>query len=66
MPAGVLFLVDLGSLARQTKNEFDAYASPYKNYKFGEEYIVQHLQRNLQRYARLRWRGRFRQYYPIK
>ncbi|TXH88903.1 MAG: DEAD/DEAH box helicase [Rhodoferax sp.] len=40
----VLFLVDRGNLARQTKKEFDAYASPYNNYKFGEEYIVQHLQ----------------------
>lgn len=42
----VLFLVDRGNLARQTKKEFDAYASPHNNYKFGEEYIVQHLQGN--------------------
>jgi type I restriction enzyme R subunit len=42
----VLFLVDRGNLARQTKKEFDAYASPYNNYKFGEEFIVQHLQNN--------------------
>ena len=42
----VLFLVDRGNLARQTKKEFDAYASSYNNYKFGEEYIVQHLQGN--------------------
>jgi type I restriction enzyme R subunit len=42
----VLFLVDRGNLARQTKKEFDAYASPYNNHKFGEEYIVQHLQNN--------------------
>jgi len=42
----VLFLVDRGNLARQTKKEFDAYASPYNNFKFGEEYIVQHLQSN--------------------
>jgi type I restriction enzyme R subunit len=42
----VLFLVDRGNLARQTKKEFDAYASPYNSYKFGEEYIVQHLQGN--------------------
>jgi len=42
----VLFLVDRGNLARQTKKEFDAYASPYNVYKFGEEYIVQHLQGN--------------------
>jgi type I restriction enzyme R subunit len=40
----VLFLVDRGNLGRQTKKEFDAYVSPYNNYKFGEEYIVQHLQ----------------------
>ena len=42
----VLFLVDRGNLARQTKKEFDQYASPYNNFKFGEEYIVQHLQSN--------------------
>ncbi len=40
----VLFLVDRGNLARQTKKEFDAYASPHNAYKFGEEFIVQHLQ----------------------
>ena len=42
----VLFLVDRGNLARQTKKEFDGYESPYNNYKFGQEYIVQHLQSN--------------------
>ena len=42
----VLFLVDRGNLARQTKKEFDQYNSPYNNFKFGEEYIVQHLQGN--------------------
>ena len=42
----VLFLVDRGNLGRQTKKEFDAYDSPYNNFKFGEEYIVQHLQSN--------------------
>ncbi|MDP3888152.1 type I restriction-modification enzyme R subunit C-terminal domain-containing protein [Hydrogenophaga sp.] len=42
----VLFLVDRGNLARQTKKEFDAYASPHNAYKFGEEFIVQHLQSN--------------------
>ncbi|MDP1900177.1 MAG: type I restriction-modification enzyme R subunit C-terminal domain-containing protein [Rubrivivax sp.] len=42
----VLFLVDRGNLGRQAKKEFDAYVSPYNNYKFGEEYIVQHLQSN--------------------
>jgi type I restriction enzyme R subunit len=39
----VLFLVDRGNLGRQTKKEFDQYVSPYNNFKFGEEYIVQHL-----------------------
>ena len=42
----VLFLVDRGNLGRQTKKEFDQYTSPYNNYKFGEEYLVQHLQSN--------------------
>jgi type I restriction enzyme R subunit len=42
----VLFLVDRANLGRQAKKEFDAYLSPYNNYKFGEEYIVQHLQGN--------------------
>ena len=42
----VLFLVDRGNLGRQTKKEFDQYVSPYNNYKFGEEYIVQHLTSN--------------------
>ena len=42
----VLFLVDRGKLARQTKKEFDIYASPYNNFKFGEQYIVQHLTSN--------------------
>ena len=42
----VLFLVDRANLARQTKKEFDQYASPYNSYKFGEEFIVQHLQGN--------------------
>ena len=42
----VLFLVDRGNLARQTKKEFDAFSSPHNAYKFGEEYIVQHLQSN--------------------
>ena len=31
----VLFLVDRGNLGRQTKKEFDAWVSPYNNYKFG-------------------------------
>ena len=42
----VLFLVDRGNLGRQAKKEFDQYSSPYNNYKFGEEYIVQHLTSN--------------------
>ena len=42
----VLFLVDRGNLGRQTKKEFDQYASPYNAFKFGEEFIVQHLQGN--------------------
>jgi type I restriction enzyme, R subunit len=42
----VLFLVDRGNLGRQTKKEFDQYVSPVNNFKFGEEYIVQHLGSN--------------------
>jgi len=42
----VLFLVDRGNLGRQTKKEFDQYVSPVNNFKFGEEYIVQHLSDN--------------------
>ncbi|MEO8123950.1 MAG: type I restriction-modification enzyme R subunit C-terminal domain-containing protein, partial [Burkholderiales bacterium] len=42
----VLFLVDRGNLGRQTKKEFDQYVSPVNNFKFGEEYIVQHLASN--------------------
>ena len=42
----VLFLVDRGNLGRQTKKEFDQYASSANNYKFGEEYIVQHVTSN--------------------
>jgi type I restriction enzyme R subunit len=42
----VLFLVDRGNLGRQAKKEFDQYTSPYNNFKFGEEYIVQHLTSN--------------------
>jgi len=40
------FLVDRGNLGRQTKKEFDQYVSPVNNYRFGEEYIVQHLTSN--------------------
>jgi type I restriction enzyme R subunit len=42
----VLFLVDRGNLARQTYKEFQQYASPYNNFKFTEEYIVQRLTSN--------------------
>ncbi|MBW2655433.1 MAG: DEAD/DEAH box helicase family protein, partial [Deltaproteobacteria bacterium] len=43
----VLFLVDRGNLGRQTLKEFQQYVSPYNNYKFSEEYIVQHLASNI-------------------
>jgi type I restriction enzyme R subunit len=50
----ILFLVDRGNLGRQTKKEFDQYLSPYNNFKFGEEYIVQHLtSSNLDKSARV-------------
>lgn len=42
----VLFLVDRGNLGRQTLKEFQQYVSPYNNFKFSEEYIVQHLSSN--------------------
>jgi len=42
----VLFLVDRGNLADQTLKEFQQYASPYNNFKFSEEYIVQRLTSN--------------------
>jgi type I restriction enzyme, R subunit len=42
----VLFLVDRGNLARQTYKEFQQYTSPYNNFKFTEEYIVQRLTSN--------------------
>ncbi|WP_430231336.1 type I restriction-modification enzyme R subunit C-terminal domain-containing protein [Nitrosomonas communis] len=43
----VLFLVDRGNLGDQTLKEFQQYASPYNNFKFTEEYIVQRLQSNV-------------------
>lgn len=50
----VLFLVDRGNLGRQAKKEFDQDVSPVNNYKFGEEFIVQHLTNNqLDRSARV-------------
>jgi type I restriction enzyme R subunit len=42
----VLFLVDRGNLGRQTLKEFQQYVSPYNNFKFSEEYIVQRLNSN--------------------
>ena len=42
----ILFLVDRKNLGKQTHNEFQQYVSPYNNYKFTEEYTVQHLRRN--------------------
>ena len=42
----VLFLVDRGNLADQTLKEFQQYRSPYSNFKFTEEYIVQRLTSN--------------------
>ena len=42
----VLFLVDRGNLGKQTLKEFQQYVSPYNNFKFSEEYIVQRLTSN--------------------
>ena len=42
----ILFLVDRGNLADQTLKEFQQYVSPYNNFKFSEEYIVQRLAGN--------------------
>ncbi|WP_027714110.1 DEAD/DEAH box helicase family protein [Desulfuromonas sp. TF] len=50
----VLFLVDRANLGRQTLKEFQQYVSPYNNFKFTEEYIVQNLSSNrLDRTARV-------------
>lgn len=43
----VLFLVDRGNLGDQTLKEFQQYQSPYNNFKFSEEYIVQRLSSNV-------------------
>jgi len=40
----VLFLVDRANLGRQTLKEFQQYQSPCNNFKFTEEYLVNHLQ----------------------
>ena len=42
----VLFLVDRGNLGDQTLKEFQQYVSPYNNFKFTEEFIVQRLAGN--------------------
>ena len=42
----ILFLVDRGNLGRQTLKEFQQFVSPLNQYKFTEEYIVQHLSSN--------------------
>jgi type I restriction enzyme R subunit len=42
----VLFLVDRGNLGDQTLKEFQQYVSPYNNFKFTEEYIVQRFASN--------------------
>ncbi len=42
----ILFLVDRNNLGRQTYNEFQQFVSPYTNYRFTEEFNVQHLRRN--------------------
>ena len=42
----VLFLVDRGNLGEQTLKEFQQYISPYQNWKFTEEFIVQRLTSN--------------------
>lgn len=42
----ILFLVDRGNLGKQTLKEFQQYVSPYNNYKFHEEYIIQRLASN--------------------
>jgi restriction endonuclease len=39
----VLFLVDRGNLGDQTLKEFQQYVSPYNNFKYTEEFIVQRL-----------------------
>ena len=43
----VLFLVDRGNLGEQTFKEFDQFESPVNNFKFTQEFIVQHLKRNV-------------------
>jgi type I restriction enzyme R subunit len=42
----ILFLVDRANLGRQTLREVQQYVSPYNNFKFTEEFIVQRLTSN--------------------
>ncbi|WP_447979245.1 type I restriction endonuclease subunit R [Candidatus Nitrospira bockiana] len=42
----VLFLVDRGNLGDQTLKELQQYVSPYNNFKFTEEFVVQRLTSN--------------------
>src|SRR5690606_33933680 len=42
----ILFLVDRGNLGDQTLKEFQQYVSPYNNFRFTEEFIVQRLSSN--------------------
>ena len=42
----ILFLVERGNLGKQTLKEFQQYESPYNNYKFHEEYVLQRLTSN--------------------
>jgi type I restriction enzyme, R subunit len=43
----ILFLVDRNNLGRQTLNEFQQYVCPDdRQYKFTDEFVVQHLRRN--------------------
>ncbi len=42
----ILFLVDRGNLGEQTEKELQLYSSPYNNFKFTQEFIVQRLQSN--------------------
>ena len=42
----ILFLVDRGNLAYQTLKEFQQYVSPYNNWTFDQEFIVQRLTGN--------------------
>ena len=39
-------MVDRGNLGKQTLKEFQQYVSPYNNYKFHEEYVLQRLTSN--------------------